>query len=297
MIKCYINLDKELKQQICRDFETHQDFDLLVKKYSTLEYNTIYSLLYTIYNYRQVEKLCQVKVSDKKICIESDFHVDSIFENLSYIDKGTDFAYVNGCKTFLLGGDYIEGRTSHRKEDSCAKQAEKFIKVFPTIPGVMSYGIYGNHDNNAAEEDEETIAILSSRNDMVMLGYRKAFFDWNGVIVCISHDIKDYKISVPPITSYDYLQLKGHSHFYGIAGLKNGDETTHVPAMCDDPVATTSCISTNKKSKRYRNFNVKPGFIISERFDDEVVTTYYSFSYGDIIREDEQVKTLKKTIN
>lgn len=66
--------------------------------------------------------------------------------------------------------------------------------------------------------------------------------------------------------------------------------------MCDDPVSIIGSSSTYNRKKKYDFYSTKPGFLIAEMFDDEVVITYYSFEYGDIVRQDEYVKTLKKTI-
>lgn len=296
MIKCYTDIDKNLKQDICRQYKSGCDFGTIIKMYPGVEYITIYSILYNMCGFNEQDKLCQTSITGKKILIESDTHVNSIYENLSYIDKGTDFAYVNGCKTFLHGGDFIEGNAKCKKELDLVKQANRFNEVYPVIDGVRTIGIYGNHDYGAIMNNPEVEFILSSRKDIEILGYRKAFINWNGVTVSLTHEIKDYKIYLPSISETILLSFKGHSHIFGVTKVRRDDETIFIPAMCDDPVSIIGSSSTYNRKKKYDFYSTKPGFLIAEMFDDVVVITYYAFEYGDIVRQDEYVKTLKRTI-
>jgi len=57
--------------------------------------------------------------------------------------------------------------------------------------------------------------------------------------------------------------------------------------MCNDPVYYLS-------NPHLKDGIVKPGFLVAEIDADNIVVTNYSFNSGNIVKENEFVKTLKK---
>lgn len=116
MIKSFREIDNYLSEEVCNTFEESFDFDLLRKKYPTLDYNVLYSILYSKEKYGKKLYKCiwQENINENKILIISDTHNGSIYENIKYIDDTFDFAAKEGIKTILHGGDILEAQVKNK---------------------------------------------------------------------------------------------------------------------------------------------------------------------------------------
>lgn len=291
MIGSFRNVNKQLINEICECFEQNYDFNSLREKYSFLEYNMLWSILYSrskygkeLYNY-----LCQTKIDDRKILIISDTHYGSVYENINYIYKVFNFAIANDIRVILHGGDIIESNIRRKNRFNNIKQANYFIDNYPYDNNINTYALLGNHDYSAILMDEVVRDILCSRNDINVLGIKKSYLNWCGNTISLYHKIDNYKLSFP--INADIIGFKGHSHFYHVKEKKYGkNEKIYIPSLCDDFV--------NCKSNGYINDNniiINPGFLTAEIENDNIIVSNYSFCCRDIIKENEFIKVLDRS--
>ena len=288
MIKSFEKINDKLINEVCSDFEVNYDFNLLRNKYSYLDYNVLYSILYSKGKYNIIDYLCQLNINDKKILVISDTHYGSKYENMKYTDKMFEFAKTNSINTILHGGDIIESNVNQRKSASNIKQVNYFINNYPSDDKISTLALLGNHDYLAIKEDEMIRNILSSRKDINILGFKKVYLNWCKNIISLQHNIKSYKLSLP--NDVEEISFKGHSHFYHIKENTNEKyERIYIPSMCDDPIPY---ISSNPNINE--NVVIKPGFLLAQIEDNNIIVNNYSFMLGEVVKENEFVKTLKK---
>ncbi len=288
MIKSVREIHNNLINEICSCFEKDYSFSSLKEKYPYLDYNVLYSILYATGKYSEslYSCLCQVNIDDSKILIISDTHYGSIYEDFNYTYEVFNFAAANGIHIILHGGDIIEANVNRRSGCSFAKQAEYFINRYPFDSAINTYALLGNHDYLAIRRKEKIRSVLQSRNDINILGFKKVYIKWRGNIISLQHDIENFKLNLP--IGAEYLSFKGHSHFYRVVGKKKRrSEKIYIPPMCNDPVGYTS-------SPQIQDRIVKPGFLMAEIDDSNIVVTDYSFTSGEIVKEDEFKKVLKR---
>ena len=291
MIRSFREINDDLINEVCECFEKNYSFNSLRENYPFLDYNVLYSILYSTGKYNEYiyNFLCQTNIDDSKILIISDTHYGSIYENINYAYDLFNFAAANGIHTILHGGDIIESDIKPKKGYNDMKQAYYFIKKYPFDNNINTYALLGNHDYLAINKNEKIRDILDSRNDINILGYRKSYFKWCGNTISLQHDIKNFKLCFPSFYS-EYICFKGHSHFYHIVGKKNGkNERIYIPPMCDDPVYYLS-----NSDLKTEDSVVKPGFLTAEIYDGNIVVIRYSFTYRGIVKENEFQKVLKR---
>lgn len=284
MIRSFCEIDNNLFTEVCNSFEENFNFNSLRENYPFLDYNVLYSILYStgIYNKYIYDYLCQVNIDDSRILFISDTHYGSIYENMNYTYDVFNFAAANGIHVILHGGDIIEGNINRRRGMSIIKQANYFINTYPFDNGINTYALFGNHDYLAISRNEKIMDILCSRNDINMLGFKKAYLKWCGNVISLQHEIEKFKLNFP--IAAECIRFKGHSHFYHVNEKKNRkNERIYIPSMCNDPV----CYITN-------NILVKPGFLTAQIDDNNIVIINYSFSSEGIIKENEFIKVLKR---
>ena len=288
MIKSYEKLSKELKEEICRKFEVNYDFEALKKIYPEIDHITLYSILNAAGKYHDkiYPSLPQIDISEKKVIFMSDTQFGSKYENLSYTYDLFDFAIKNGYHIVLHGGDIIEGNINRRRNMTSIRQAHYFVDKFPHDDSITTHALYGNHDFFAMQRNEDIRAVLESREDVNMLGFKKAYIRWNGNTISLQHDIDNYKISMP--IKAEYISFAGHSHYYHIRPKnKYKNEKIYIPAMCEDAVYLTS-------NPNLTGVVHKPGFLTAEIDDTSINVSHYSFEPNGIVKEDEFQKLLKK---
>lgn len=290
MIRDFRSVDDTLKKKIIFDFKRTYKISKLQKAYPFLDYNVLYSVIYSAkaYNKRLNNQIYQVKLQDDILIFISDTHVGSTFENQYYKDKVFDFATANGVKTILHCGDYIQSNDNSYKHilknKNVIGQAQRFIDKYPRDPSITTYGVYGNHDLQAINVDETVKKILESRSDFKTLGFKKVFLLWRGHIIGIQHDINDFKLCLP--TKLDYFSFKGHHHSFHVKKVtgKPG-ERIYVPTLSDSGPSDKRLVESNM-----------PGFVTAEDYPDCTLVTYFAFKYGTIVREDEFIKPKSKKL-
>lgn len=288
MIKSFGEISDKLIIEVCNYFEKNYDFNSLIKKYPFLDSIVLYSILYSTGKYGEniYNCLCQTNIDNNKILIISDTHYGSIYENMNYTYEVFNFATANGIHIILHGGDIIEANVNPRRGYNTIKQADYFINTYPSDNSITTYALFGNHDYLAIEKNEEIKNILSSRNDINILGFKKAYLKWHENIISLQHEIDKFKLNLP--TRADILSFRGHSHFYHIREPKNGQcEKIYIPPMCDDPVFYLSNPNPEEGIG-------KPGFLTAEIDGDNIIVICYSFDSSKIVKESEFQKVLTR---
>lgn len=293
MIVSLANIDNSFINQVCNSYEEDFNFESLKIKYPKLDHNVLFSILYSsgIYGNSILRYLCQEMIRGKKILIMSDTHYGSKLNKILYTDEAFNFGIKNGIHTFLHGGDIIESELVSRKGYNNVRQANYFIERFPYDNTIKTLAVLGNHDYLAINKDEIVKDILNSRDDITILGFKKVFINWCGLIISLQHDVIPIKLDLP--FRIDFMSFKGHSHFYHIKKRRNGKcEGVFLPSMCNNKVNSyTLGIYSYDKDRLLR-----PGFVTAEMYHSEVVVTHYSFVNNEIIRESDYSKTLKRKI-
>lgn len=295
MIRDFKNIDSNLKQNIISDFKRLKKIDLLRKNYPSIDYNVLYSIVYSTGLYNEIlnNQIYQLKLNDKMIVFISDTHDGSIYENQYYKYQVFDWATANGVKSIFHGGDFIQSYGKNykniTKEKDSLSQAQNFVDYYPYDPNITTYGTYGNHDYYAIKNNEKVRKVLESRPDIQMLGFKKVYINWQDFIISVHHEIERFCLILP--VSVDFLSFGGHSHFYHIRESHDGKcERIYMPAMCD------MIPSKNLKDFYGENINTKPGFLTSEFFGDYNLTTCYSFRNGTIVKDAEYIKPKTKKL-
>lgn len=291
MVKSFNDITDDLMTEICNCYENDHDFNSLKEKFYYLENNILLSVLYSTGKYyKQLNKLlCTTSINDKKIIINSDPHYCSIYENMNYTYGMFDFAVANGFNVILNGGDIIEADINPRKGLKVIKQADYFINEYPFDENIKTYALLGNHDYRAINKHPFIRDVLSSRDDINILDFKKSFINWDGNVISLQHTIDSYKLRFP--STVECLCFKGHSHYYHIKKKQHGkSERIFIPAMCDDPVVNLSNAQLDRNATR-------PGFLTAEIYDNSIVVIHYSFINGKIEKENEFKKVLVKKIS
>jgi UDP-2,3-diacylglucosamine pyrophosphatase LpxH len=131
-----------------------------------------------------------------KVAIVSDTHLGSNAEALVELTNFYKHAHEQGVTVFLHVGDISDGYYTNRPTSIFEQHAVGFqnqldyiTTVYPTLPGVTTYFITGNHDwthtrNGAANIGE----VLSNyRDDLHYLGHNFGQFEINNTVISLIH--------------------------------------------------------------------------------------------------------------
>ena len=278
----YRKYSSETIQGIYNLYRKTRNINHILKIYPGSYYNEIISIL-TFYNLIDKINPCQLSLKDNKIMLISDTHYGSVYDNINYANYAFDFAKKENINTIIHGGDILEGNVNIKEDFIPKKQAEWFIENYPHDKDIKTYALLGNHDYFAIYESPKTHTLLKSREDVELLGFKKIYFNWHGQTVGLQHEIKKYKLCFS-FNIHEDLNFRGHSHFYSVRKF-DSQEHIFIPSLSDDPVP-------NRTSVIKDEISLKPGFLISEYFDNYIVTTHYYFDENNINRGHEHVKEL-----
>lgn len=280
--------------RICSLFEYSRDINYIKTMIPGFEYNMILSILVSTGVYNDIIKdyICQLCIRDKKIILTSDTHYGSRFDNIKLPNKVMDFAVSNGIRRIFLCGDILHGCPNNNKARiGCFEQVKLFLNSYPHDKNVITYAILGNHDYLAMSHKGRIYYDLNSRDDIEILGSKKIFFDWNGMIIGLQHNIENYRLNFPE-EFHENFNFKGHSHAFYIKEYES-QYHIHVPALCNDP---SYMLSRSKDyQEEFRFF--KPGFLTAELIDDCVIITNYYFDNNNYIVKGSEHPLVKKYKN
>jgi UDP-2,3-diacylglucosamine pyrophosphatase LpxH len=134
---------------------------------------------------------------DIKVAIVSDTHLGSNSNAIDELNNFYKYAKEQGVSVVLHVGDISDGYYTNRPTSifeqhavGFQNQLEYIAKAYPTIPGVKTYFITGNHDwthtrNGAANIGE----VLSNYrpDDLVYLGHNFGQFEINDTVISLIH--------------------------------------------------------------------------------------------------------------
>ena len=212
-----------------------------------------YEVLYIISKFEKdnqkiINMVACESIDDSKLIAIADTHVGSLLENMEYIHTTYSYARKNKVKKILHLGDLIQStyKPVSSKYANQEKQIEHLINDYPSLKGIETYIVLGNHDYNTFSKHPELLEMVQEREDFHVLGFYKAYIDWRGNIISLSHRTAKYKIHIPNVPRL--FDLKGHSHKLSIQR-----NYIHVPTLSDDI-----------------KDDAKPGFILLEQTPNQV---------------------------
>ena len=170
MVKDFRDLDINLINSICNDFETYRDFNILRQIYPYLDYNILYSVLFSIGKYKKelYSKLQQVNIGDKKILLISDTHYGSAHDNMKYAHEVFNFAVANGIRSIFHGGDIIESEVNAEYSVTFGEENPLGAAIEYSTDGGANWG-------TVAVLDVDTTAIAQNETVTVPIQWRWAF--------------------------------------------------------------------------------------------------------------------------
>ena len=132
-----------------------------------------------------------------KLAIVSDTHLGSNDEAIEELKAFYTYAEKQGVSAVLHVGDISDGYYTNRPTSifeqhavGFQNQLEYISKVYPTIPGVKTYFITGNHDwthtRNGAANIGEVLANYRN-DDLVYLGHNFGQFQINETVISLIH--------------------------------------------------------------------------------------------------------------
>jgi UDP-2,3-diacylglucosamine pyrophosphatase LpxH len=132
-----------------------------------------------------------------KLAIVSDTHLGSNDEAIEELKAFYAYAEKQGVSAVLHVGDISDGYYTNRPTSifeqhavGFQNQLEYIYKVYPTIPGVKTYFITGNHDwthtRNGAANIGEVLANYR-HDDLVYLGHNFGQFQINETVISLIH--------------------------------------------------------------------------------------------------------------
>lgn len=169
------------------------------------------------------------KINENKIIIISDTHIGSALENIDYLHIVYEYALKNNIKTILHGGDLLQGTYTNvlKEYQNMLNQINHLITDYPYHPFIRNKIILGNHDFHIFRKNPNLQEYLT-REDFVILGIKKVYFDWQNNIISLSHSCPKYHIEIPNIKTL--INFCGHSHKFAI----HHDTKIMIPTLSDD---------------------------------------------------------------
>lgn len=241
-------INQDLAAAIKKDFNKSKSVEGIKNKYSLTHNETLGILDYIgVSPNRLIKELYEYDLGDEPIVIISDTHIGSELENIRYLDRVYQFCIDNGIKKILHTGDLFQStiKPVSKKYRNLEKQVEHGINEYPHDNSIDNYILFGNHDFHLIKHDDTLIDVIDSRKDFNLLGFKRAYFRWAKHLMCASHDIDKYKLSIPNVDHY--IRFVGHRHEMKVVG----DHSIMVPTLSDD-------------IKMYTKYN-NPGFLVVRR--------------------------------
>jgi predicted phosphodiesterase len=128
----------------------------------------------------------EIKANNEiKIAVVSDTHFGSSFAAETELNHFYKYIDTLGIKTVLHIGDFTDGWYQQRATSifeqtavGFTNQLNYFVKHYPKIKGIKTYGCSGNHDQTHMYNGGANIGEIISklRDDFVYLGHNHAFF-------------------------------------------------------------------------------------------------------------------------
>jgi len=255
------DISDDLKLLLMDLYSKNVSLDELIDKYKVSR-NTLLSLFtYNNIDYKK-EDAVSFKINGNKVLIISDTHIGSNKENLNYIDKSLEEGLKQGVSACLHLGDLIQGEYS-KINKPITYQLNTLKDFYPKINEFNTYLLLGNHDYSVFESNNELKEFLLSLKKFVVLGYKKAYFDWNNYLYSMEHKVK--LLNDEMMNEDIALSFVGHGHELKI----KSSSRLKAPTLSDDII--------NKTNGAY------PGFLIANLDSNYLYVDAYGFKKNKVI--------------
>ena len=270
--------NKYIIEFIVEMFEENYSLEKIMYE-SGLHYEEIIAIL----NYAKVEieKLREyipnLTLNEDKIIICSDTHIGSKYENRTYLEDMVDYAIVNNIKSIVHGGDLLHSNKKGVKSDyeDLEDQLDHFLYYYSRARGVTNYVLLGNHDVHFMKKKPEAYEVISNRGDIKIIGAKRAYFNFNDLLISVFHKIDKYKMELPNIPADIYLY--GHRHECRVKG-----NDIFIPTLSDDV-------------KFYLDDKNKAGFLVMNDYGD-IVTVDQVMVENKRLTKNESIYVKNKTL-
>ena len=171
-----------------------------------------------------------LKIDSNRCLIIADTHIGKIldFENPDdYINPNVifhnelglynayNYALKNGISSIIHLGDLIDGDPVHKSVISPKHQVEYLERIYPTIDGIETFLLYGNHDYNAIRFDDITDNFAKSCHNLKIIGVNYSLVYFGKYPIKLSHKKSVCKNIKHVHLPYDF-ELAGHRHIFNI---------------------------------------------------------------------------------
>ena len=219
---------------------------------------TIMSVINTKYSRYTNNEMASFKTTGKSILIVADTHIGHKDENFRYIDGAYETGVKNGVSSCIHLGDLFEG-TLLEEDQPIDTQVENFMDYYPEPTEYETYLTMGNHDYYLFDENKEALKTVESTKQFNILGYKRTYFDWNGLIFGCEHKIADKFYPDDFILEKVQHYFVGHGH-----ELKQKSRLRlKVPTLSDNII--------NQFNGAY------PAFLIASLENDHLYIDVYNF--------------------
>lgn len=167
-----------------------------------------------------------------KIGIVSDTQIGSKFQQITHLDTFYQVCEACGVTTVFHCGDILDGEKVYKGQEyelflhGADAQVDYCVKNYPSIEGITTYFICGNHDESLWKHGGIDIGkrISEKRKDMVYKGFHGAFFGTDSIenLIYLHHGAggisyaRSYRLQklieqIAPERK-PYFLLEGHFH-------------------------------------------------------------------------------------
>lgn len=132
-----------------------------------------------------------------KLCVVSDSHLCSIYQQLTLLNETYKEAVNRGITTILHVGDLLDGDYHNVRPDHLyqifefgfTNQTNYAIEMYPHVEGITTYFITGSHDDTHVKNGGGFVGerIEERRSDMIFLGPEQATFNINNLRILLKH--------------------------------------------------------------------------------------------------------------
>ena len=198
----------------------------------------VYAKITHSLNLNPENNVIRINVRDRifRAVFISDLHIGSIYERPDLLKVVYSYLKKHDIHTLFNGGDVIENvyedRIEQLKIKSDLAQARKVLRVYPSVPDVISYNLYGNHDYKSLTDNGFDLAryLEERRYDLVSLGYGSSIIKLKDDAIGITHDLNRSKRR-KDLTDNATIIFKGHSH----KAKNRENKLIYIPSLSDDP--------------------------------------------------------------
>ena len=189
------------------------------------------------------------------LLIISDLHLCNKLDRMVLVHKAYEYANRKRIRYILNLGDLIDGVMPHNYNDikikTVEEQVQYVIEHYPSIPGIKTLILYGNHDyyskyNGGIDVAEE---ISKERKDIFNLGYQESFIRISDNFIKLGHEVSYIKGFKKPVGTA--LTFMGHYHMFkvkvnddniyinvpSLSSLNPSTNLTNIPCMLDVNIA------------------------------------------------------------